>query len=192
MKTLAIVAIISAATVGTVSANDNINAKKANTIEVDTREAMTAAFMDELSFQQWNIDVLWNQYSLGEKRIKSRYDSVAELNRQKDYFISLYKQDIADGVRVLSGYEAILEIEEIYRTKIAKQQKIENKKVATLQGFLKRELKNEENKLAALKSRYAKYANAETDMMIDQLENQLANAIDKLEDSNEISAVAAL
>ena len=183
MKTLVLSALISAAAMGNSMATTTsiVNPNKGNNTETIDDQKSIDVFKDQIDFHKKNVDVLWNQYDLAKARIQQSRGNHAELEREKTHFISLYKADIAKGIRVEQSKKAIAEIESIYAQKHAERDALENKQIARLQAHLKAEFRKEEKKFNASKKKYAKLVNAQTQPFINQAEQHFAQSAQRVE-----------
>ncbi|SEL70593.1 hypothetical protein [Parapedobacter koreensis] len=152
MKTFVLSTLISVAALGNSFAstpNDPSNDK--NTV---TTLKETAAF------HQQNMVVLYNQYDLAEARIKASRGNHAELERDHKFFVGVYEQDIADGIRVEQSKKAIEEINARYAKLHAERDAYEAKAIAKLQKHLQVALKKEEKAYAKAKDALAETVTA--------------------------------
>jgi len=175
MKSLVLSAMICAA-VGTSVANTNVPTSSSNKEWVNDQKSVDA-FKEVIAFHQRNVDVLWEQYGLAEARIKESRGNHAELDRDKAFFVGVYRQDIAKGIRVEESKKAIAEIEASYVKKHAQRDAYESKQIALLQTQLRAELKKEKNKFEKAKKKYASFVNEETLPLLQEAEQHFAKAI---------------
>lgn len=193
MKSFVLSAMIGAAVAGNATANETtITLPKENNKEVAGNDKKIELFKQRIAAHQWNVDVLWSQYKLEEDRIRKGPGSLVDLEKEKAYFIKVYQQDIAEGIRVEESRKAIAEIEAEYAKKYATQEATENKQIAKLQSLLESELKKEEKSFNALKKRNAKLVNEQTESLIREAEQHFAQSAERFNTLKEASAVAAM
>ncbi|SEL63443.1 hypothetical protein [Parapedobacter koreensis] len=140
MKTIVLSTLISVAAFGNSFAgtfNDPSNDKNNVTTLKET-----------VAFHQHNMVVLYNQYDLAEARIKASRGNHAELERDHQFFVGLYQQDIADGIRVAQSKKAIEALNARYAKLHAERDTYEALEIAKLQQHLKVALKKEEKAFA--------------------------------------------
>lgn len=192
MKSLVLSAVICAATAGsTVATSLPIMPAHHSNVSIDERATINT-FKQVIAFHQRNVDVLWEQYGLAEARIKGSRGSHAELDRDQAYFIAVYEQDIAKGVRVEESKEAISDIKASYAKKHAKRDAYEKVQLAKLQDQLLKELKDEQSRFARAKKKYADLVNDETLPLLQAAEAHFAKAIERAKFTNEpATSVAA-
>lgn len=106
------------------------------------------------------MEVLYNQYDLAEARIKTSRGNHAELDRDHKFFVGVYEQDIADGIRVEQSKKAIEEINARYAKLHAERDTYEAKAIAKLQKHLQVALKKEEKAYAKAKDALAETVTA--------------------------------
>lgn len=90
-----------------------------------------------------NVEVLYNQYDLAEERIKMSPGNHQELDRDHQFFVSVYQQDIDKGIRVTQSRKAIDEINARYAKLHADRNAYEMKKIAKLKKQLEVALQRE-------------------------------------------------
>jgi len=152
MKTIVLSALISVATLGSsLAGSPNDPAKEKSSV---------TALKEALAFHQYNISVLYSQYDLAEQRIKTSRGNHAELDRERKYFVSLYQQDIDNGIRVEQSKKAIAEINSRYAKLHAERDAYEAKEIAKLQKLLETALKKEEREFNKTKKELAQITSA--------------------------------
>ncbi|SKB85028.1 hypothetical protein SAMN05660226_03420 [Parapedobacter luteus] len=179
MKSIVLSAMICAAVASNGIASTNTSYDASNDKELVNDQKSVAAFKQAITFHQRNVDVLWEQYGLAEARIKESRGNHAELERDKNFFIGVYQQDIDNGVRVNESKKAIEEINVTYAEKHAQRDAYEKKQIAKLQAQLKAELNNEKKQFEKAKKKYASLINEETLPLLREAEQHFAKAIDR-------------
>ncbi len=152
MKTFVLSTLISVAALGNTFASTPIDPSN------DKSEVTT--LKETIAFHQYNMEVLYNQYDLAETRIKTSRGNHAELDREHKFFVGLYKQDIANGIRVEQSKKAITEINARYTKLHAERDAHEAKEVTKLQKQLEVALKKEEKEFNKAKKALSQTANA--------------------------------
>jgi len=136
MKTFVLSTLISVAALGNSFASmptDPVNERKS-----------VVALKEAVAFHRYNMEVLHNQYSLAEARIRNSRGNHAELDREHQVFVGLYQQDIDKGIRVEQSKKAIDEINARYEKLHAQRDAYEAKQIEKLQRQLRVALKKEE------------------------------------------------
>jgi len=178
MKSLVLSAIICAAT--------GMTAVNAHATVVDSRpekvheQKSVETFKQTIAYHQRNIDVLFEQYELAEARIRNSKGNHAELDRDKAFFISVYEQDIKEGVRVEQSKQAIEEINANYAKKHAEREAWEKEQIAQLQTHLHAELKKEKKRFDKTKKAYADFINTETMPLLEAAERRFSWASEQI------------
>ncbi len=179
MKSLVLSAMICAAAAG----NQGANALPVKKIEVrhDREKAgdrqRVDMFKQVIAFHQRNVDVLWQQYTLSEARIRESSGSHADLERDKVFFQSVYEKDIEKGIRVEESKRIIADLEESYAKKHAQRNAYERQHMERLQAQLRTALKKEQKGFEKSKKKYADLVNEETLPLLEAAEQHLAGAI---------------
>lgn len=149
------------------------------------------AFKGEIAFHRRNLAVLWDQYQRMEAKIKSGPGNHADLERDKAFFIGVYKADIAKGVRVEQSKQAIAELEANYTKKHQERDAYENAKLARLQVLLKQELQHEQKRFEKMKKKNASLINDETLPLLVEAEQLFITAIQRADSINNTSTSMA-
>ncbi|MBK1442303.1 hypothetical protein JHJ32_20060 [Parapedobacter sp. ISTM3] len=137
MKTFVLSTLISVAALGNSFAGTA-------PIDPSNEKKNATALKETAAFHQHNMVTLYNQYDLAEARIKTSRGNHAELDRDHKFFVGLYQQDIANGIRVEQSKKAIEEINARYAKLHAERDAYEAKEIAKLQKHLDVALKKEE------------------------------------------------
>ncbi|WP_257669669.1 hypothetical protein [Parapedobacter tibetensis] len=184
MKNLVLSALVFATTVGNSMANTTMETATyeiADNTEIRDEQKRIDAFKQQLAFHQRNVDVFWNQYNLEETRIKNSRGSHTDLDSDKAFFLGVYQQDIAKGIRVEESKKAMTEIEATYAQKHAEREAYEGKRIALLQAHLKAELKKEQKKFEKVKKNNAQLVNDETLSLLHEVAQYFAQSIKRVE-----------
>ena len=152
MKTFVLSTLISVAALG------NSFAATTNNPSNDMNSIST--LKEAKNFYLYNIEVVYNQYRLAEAKIKASRGNHAELERDRQHFVSLYQQDIDNGVRVEQSKAAIAEIEDRYAKLHAERAAYEASEIAKLQRLMDNAVKKEEKAFAKAKRTLSKTATA--------------------------------
>ncbi len=145
MKTLVLSILISVITIGSgFAANPSTNKTSISTLK------------DAEAVHKHNMDMLRNQYNQAEAKIKASRGNHAELERERQYFIGMYQQDIDNGVRVAQSKEAIAEIDIRYAKLHAEREAYETNEIAKLQRQMEKAVKKEEKAFAKAKHALSK------------------------------------
>ncbi len=198
MKTIALTAMICAATVAGSFANTNSNINKGNEKNkhaLSHEQGTINHFKDGIAFHQRNVEVLWDQYELATERIRNSKGNHKELDADKAYFVGVYQDDINKGLRVEDSRKAIAEIEAIYARKHADRDAYEAKAIAKLQAQLKAELAQEKDSFKSLKKEYSHLIDTQTLPLLLEVESSFARSNDlvaKLDHTADNIAIAAL
>ena len=152
MKTFVLSTLISVAALG--------NSFAATITNPSTDKNSMSTLKEAENFYLYNIDVVYNQYRLAEAKIKASRGNHAELERDRQFFVSLYQQDIDNGVRVEQSKAAIAEIEDRYAKLHAERDAYEASEIAKLQRHLDKAVEKEEKVFAKSKRKLSKTATA--------------------------------
>jgi len=101
------------------------------------------ALKETMAFHEHNMEILYKQYDMAQARIQSSIGNHAELERDHQFFVKVYQQDIDKGIRIEQSKKAIEEIDARYVKLHAERNIYEEKKIARLQKQLKVALKKE-------------------------------------------------
>ncbi len=153
MKTIVLSALISVAALG------NSFAATTTTNPSDKKSSISTLKEAENLYLH-NIEVVYSQYRLAEARIKASPGNHAELERDRQFFVSVYQQDIDNGVRVEQSKEAIAEIEDRYARLHAERDAYEANEIAKLQQHMEKAFKKEDKAFAKAKRGLSKTATA--------------------------------
>lgn len=137
------------------------------------------AFKDMLSFQQQNLNILWEQYDQAMARIADQHGNDSDIDRDLAFFIGEYQKDIERGRRVEESKKAIADLKKIYAEKHALRDQKEAIEVARLQVLLKAQLDREKKTFKALKKEYGYLINEQTLPLLLQMEQQFASSSHK-------------
>src|SRR5690606_10638729 len=185
MKSLVLSAMICAAAVGTSVASTHAirPSEKVKKEHVDDQKSV-AAFKQVIAFHQRNVDVLFQQFEIAKEQVHKSRGNHAELDRDKAFFISVYQQDINEGVRVEASKRAIAEIKAAYIKKHEERDAYEAAQIAKLQDQLCAELKREQKQFKKAKRKYAGFVNDETLPLLQKAEQHFAKAIERAEQAD--------
>lgn len=168
MKAFVLSTLIATATLGNVQASHT---------EPLPREQRIDAFKSQLNFHQRNVEMLWSQYDQAVVRIRDGRGNHAELERDRAFFIGVYRQDISQGVRVAESEKAIAEIDARYKQAHVERDAGEARKMAKLLVQLETELKREDKRFKKVKEKNAALIDAETLPLLQEVERYLAQSI---------------
>lgn len=183
MKTLVLSALFAVATTASTFANVNTEARVDHVMgnELTDHAKRIEAFKSQVAFHQRNVEVLWYQYAQAAERIRNGRGNHGELERDKAYFISVYQADIDKNLRVEDSKRAIAEIEARYEQAHADREAYELKQLTVLQAQLKTELNKEAKGFERAKRKNAKLINAETQPLLQEVEQYFAQSIERAE-----------
>lgn len=183
MKTLVLSALFAVATTASTFANVNTEARVDHVMgnELTDNAKRIEAFKSQVAFHQRNVEVLWYQYAQAAERIRNGRGNHGELERDKAYFISVYQADIDKNLRVEDSKRAIAEIEARYEQAHADREVYELKQLTVLQAQLKTELNKEAKGFERAKRKNAKLINAETQPLLQEVEQYFAQSIERAE-----------
>lgn len=180
MKTLTLTVLFAVANVGTTLANnaaDQPTEKHVIAVETPGQAKRVEAFKAQLGFHRRNVEALWNQYELAERRIRCSIGNHADLERDRAFFIGVYQWDIDNNIRVAESRKAIAEINAKYEKAHKKRSADEALRIAVLQNRLKAEFIREARALKKTKHAYA--ALADTVPMLVEVEQYIAQSINR-------------
>ena len=137
MKTLVLSTLLSVAALGTSFAEPR------NESLSDTDKSDQKTLKEVMAFHKHNVEILYKQYELAKAQIKSSAGNHSELERDHQFFLKVYQQDIDSGIRIEQSREAIAEINARYAKLHAERNVYEAKKISRLQKHLRAALKKE-------------------------------------------------
>ncbi len=150
MKTFVLSALISVAALG--------NSFAATANEPSNNKSSISTVKEAENRYLHNIEVVYNQYRLAEASVKTSPGNHAELEREHQFYVGVYQQDIDNGVRVEQSKAAIAEIEARYADLHAERTAYEAREIAKLQQHLDKAFKKEEKAFAKTKRELSKTA----------------------------------
>ncbi len=141
MKTIVLSTLITVAAIG----NSFAASATANPVADKNR---VSALKAAVAFHEQNMIMLYNQYDLAVERIRNSRGNHAQLEGDRAYFVGVFQQDIANGIRVAESGKAIAELEARYAKLHQEREAYEAKAIANLRNQLAVARKKEDRAFA--------------------------------------------